>query len=197
MEYVCVDTSGDLDPKGSHYFIVCFLAFKDRKKLEKSIENCRKKFGPDEPELKFGKSDERVRKNLLTAISRESIKIGYYVVDKRTYFEKSQVLFPQLPPLRLSPMFALPLHEIVEKSAPFSITYDVGDFQKEIIPMVKQLGKEIYGKRLILLNCKNSRADKCLQAADFVAGAIFQAYEKEMPTYFNLISKKIAWHVII
>jgi hypothetical protein len=139
MEYIYVDTAGDLDPKGTQYFIVGFLALKDKKILEKIVENCRQKFAPDELELKFGKSEERLRKALL----------------------------------------------------------DAGDFQKEFIPAIEQLGKEIYRKRLLSMCCKNSKADKCLQAVDFVVGAVLQAYEKENTIYFDLIGKKIVWHVIV
>ncbi|MEW6070894.1 MAG: hypothetical protein AB1485_09775, partial [Candidatus Thermoplasmatota archaeon] len=71
------------------------------------------------------------------------------------------------------------------------------DFQKEFLPAIEQLGKEIYYKRLVSVSCANSKSDKCLQAADFAAGGIFQAYENENSSYFNLIAKKIVWHVII
>jgi len=37
----------------------------------------------------------------------------------------------------------------------------------------------------------NSNVCPCLQATDFIVGAIFQKYEKKNPKYFNVIKDKV------
>ena len=61
------------------------------------------------------------------------------------------------------------------------------EFDKKIIEELERLGLEYK----ITIDHLPSWSDPCIQAVDFIAGAIFQYYERDNPNYFNIIRNNI------
>lgn len=191
--YVYLDESGDLgfDQKSSNHIVIALLITDSPFKIERCIKRIRqrklKKKLKELPEIKFNKSSDHIREKTLICIAREPIEIAYIVLDKK----------------RVSPdrqNHKQKIYNFITASLLRSLPY--GDTANLKLIVDKRISNKVirkdfdeYVKRKaafkVNISHENSTSNKCLQASDFIAGAIFRKYESCDGRFYDLIKDRI------
>jgi hypothetical protein len=208
---VFVDESGDLgfSEKATKYFIVAYVEYETpvrlRTELRRLLKRLHKKerYSANRNELKFSRMDDYCRKKVLQKIAECDASLGIVVM------EKARVK----PDLRKDPTILYNwsvVHNIMLSLIPqitagnkIQLTFD------KSLPMWKINKFNLYAtdKAKYLLNEQGnnflpdcisldhivSEREFCLQAADAVAGAYFQKYQKQNDEYVKIIEHKVGF----
>lgn len=191
--HIYLDESGDLgfNPNSSKHIVIALLITKTPLHVERCIKKIRqrklKKKLKELPEIKFNKSSDLIREKILTCIAKEPIEIAYIVLDKN-----------RVNPAR---------HNHKQKIYNFIVGYLMGSLpygntthsklivDKRISNKVIRADFDEYIKQNIAFKVdithENSMYNQCLQATDFIAGAIFRKCESGDSRYFDLIKHRI------
>ena len=197
---IYMDESGNLgrSEKSSKYFLIALLATRNHKAIDNCIKRIRqrklKKKFKDVPELKFNNSDEIIRKAVLKCISNREADIYYILLDKRKIFrESAKAEF-------YTYLTGFLIHRILEEIEDIELIVDKSlgkEKRDEFNAYVRdKILDKLKSKIKITVEHKDSKEDKCIQAADFVSGAIFSKYEFDSDIYYNIIQNKIRQEVV-
>lgn len=188
-----MDEAGDTGLKGSKYFIVVTLLTNKPKEVSNALKriksNLKSKETKKKYELKFYESSDRVRTIVLQSLKRKDIEISYFMLKKRRVIEDSNKLYivwsDNLIKNSLLDKSPLSVEIILDKRLPkkYEETFE-NQLRNSVINLFNhKVSTEIY--------IRDSKQDNCLQAADFVSGAIFYNYEHNNSSFYNIIKHNI------
>ena len=178
--YIYLDESGDLgfSSNSSNHIIIALLITKEPNKIERCIKRIRlrnlKKKLKELPEIKFNKSDDNIRKKVLKCIIKEPIEINYIVLKKnksnpnpfKSYTSQNHTheIYNNITGQLLNSIQ-------LEKSGKIKLTVDKRTPNKLIRADFDQHIQQEVNFKIDIVH-ENSEFNKCIQATDFIAGAI-------------------------
>ncbi|ADC66474.1 conserved hypothetical protein [Ferroglobus placidus DSM 10642] len=202
MIYVFIDESGDLGFKetSSRYYVIASVETKDESKIRDVFKKIRKKLGKkkrDIPEFKFSKTNRKIKLLILSKLSELDLSFSAVVLRKESVYphlrNKQQILHNYITGFIVE---VLPLHcrskiqVVVDKF--LSKESDVENFNRYLEYKIGKVCNNLgIIEPSITISHESSQRRPGLQAADFVAGAIFNRYERNVDDYYNLIKPKI------
>lgn len=199
--YIYLDESGDLgfNEQSSKHHVVAVLATHDpttivnaMNRYKKKIRKLSSKRNRKPWEFKFNKASNDVKIDILNIISSKDIKIGYICVDKTHahpnswkngndfYAHVCSVLLNEFLIEISDPKISL----VVDKQFNKRGRKDFNKYLRRTITDVSD------GRKVLNITHVNSRQNPCLQAVDFVCGAVFRRYNKHDPEYFEIVKNK-------
>ena len=201
--HIYLDESGDLgfSSKASKYFVIAALMTKDSLRIEKCITKVRKERLPNKykkiPELKYHNSDNIVRRRILQCIAKTDTEIAYAILRKRQVYEnlrnKPNILYNFLCGSLIGNIFRnYHINSRVNVIVDRSLTNINREAFDEYVSYRALMSKtEIFNLDLLEINHVDSTQNRCIQAVDFVAGAIARNYEREDPLFYQIIDGRI------
>jgi len=191
--YIYLDESGDLgfNKKSSNHIVIALLITKNPFKVERCIKRIRqrklKKKLKELPEIKFNKSNDHIREKTLQCITKEPIEIAYIVLDKDRVSPSRQNHKQKIYNFIASYlMCCLPY----ENTTKLKLIVDKRISNKVVRTDFDRYVREKTGFKVDISH-ENSEYNKCLQATDFIAGAIFRKYESGDCRFYDLIKDRI------
>jgi len=186
-----LDESGDIGFGLSQFFVVTAICTDNPNPLYNCIKHTRQKIKKGykkHDELKFSASDKNVRNKILKCIGNNDINITYFILRSDDPISKDQsgeyiknFSFIALITKTVSNLIASnQVNIIIDKYLPKKSIKDFNSALCDFNPDVK-----------FTLQHSDSRSNKGVQIADFVAGAIHVNYRDRNPSFYRLISPKI------
>ena len=196
---IFLDESGDLGftQKSSKYFVIGLLIAKNEKEVENCVKRTRtaklKKKFKEVPELKFNQSNDAVRKYLLKCVSSKDIEIHGIVLKKHQVYDylkdHRNKIYNYLTGFLMDKIITSPeerqLIVILDKFLSKESREDYNQYIKG------KLSEFIKKNIKIEVEHKDAMSERCLQVVDFIAGAIFNKYERNENRYYAIIEPKI------
>jgi hypothetical protein len=199
---VYLDESGDLGFSlgSSKHFIVVALVTQETSRLARIVRRCHRKFGSSckgNPELKFNRSSEPLRRFFLEGISKTDSWIIWNGIRKsqvdasmrsdkdaiwrhvasRTVSEVSKRIHASSMRIIID---RRSIRKVARKALDDLLLEEVMSHHAGFFPPV------------VWLSHVDSTASEGLQVADHVAGAVFQSVERDNHAYLKMIEEKIA-----
>jgi len=204
MLHIFIDESGDLGftTKSSKYYIIASVETKDLVELNRIPKKVRKtlrKKRKDISEFKFTRSDDVVRRRFLERLVRANVSFSAIVLKKEMVYDYLRDRKEKI-------------HNYLTGFLAESLTHDYSD-EKEIRIVVDKfiMSEERrdefdrylrwrlsnYSSRFLNVEIihEDSQQHPGLQAADFVAGSIFQYYERGNDRFYRIIEPKIRFEL--
>lgn len=203
MIHIYIDESGDLgfSSKSSKYFIIAALITEDTLKVSKCITKIRKerlrKKNKKIPELKFHNSDYVIRRRLLQSFAKTDIKIAFVVLRKNQVYDelksKQNILYNFLCGSLIDKIFQkYKINSKIKITVDRSLTrINRESFNNYLGYRASLNSTKGFNPNFLKINHINSTQDKCLQAVDFIAGAVARKYNHNDVSFCELIDKKI------
>ncbi len=202
MLYVFVDESGDLGftKKSTSYYIIASVETRSTVIPSRIIKKVRRTLGKQKkniPEFKFTKSDDTVRRRLLERAVKEDLLFSAVVLKKKMVYDYLRDKKDKLHNY-LAGFIAESLSNDYDDEKEFEIIVD-----KFIMREEKRREFDWYLESRLLRNYRDSAEPKVkivhgdsrqysgLQVADFVAGAIFQYYERGKREFYEIVEPKL------
>lgn len=194
LTYGFLDESPNLTDKASFFSVVIVLTTDQNeknyqsifKRIRKSELKGKKK---DIPELKFAHSTDRVRTKTLQAISKRSVKVSAFIIDKtnRRVPDTPEnygivVGFAVSEALKKYPIIVLTVDKKYTKPK------DQEEVEKTTLKVVSKVSKRGV---LQFKEHADSKSNSLLQMADFIAGAISYKYNFKDDTFSKIIENLI------
>ena len=180
------------------YFVLAALVLREDLPIKRCIKDIRrkkiKKRYKQTSELKFNDSDDTIRRRILECIGRTNNDIGYAILDNSKIQHEVE---PQI------------IYNEICRQLTYKIANNYGvSGQVEVI-----IDKSLYGAQRTAFNAHmadrsgiivpatlgevkvthvDSKACPCIQAVDFIAGAINRKYRDNDDLYYQKIQHKIA-----
>jgi hypothetical protein len=209
--HVFVDESGDLgfSEAATKYFVVAYIECEAPVRLRTELRRLlkrlhqKKRYSMSRNELKFSRMDDYCRKSVLTKIVECNASLGAVVLEKARVKAKLRKDPPVLYNWCVVHNIMLSLLLQITAGHKIEITFDkslpmwrINEFNSYVANKASYLLYET-GNSLpsncISLNHIASEKEFCLQAADAVAGAYFQKYEKHYEEYVKIIEHKVGF----
>ena len=191
--YIYLDESGDLgfNKKSSNHIVIALLITKNPFKVERCIKRIRlrklKKKLKELPEIKFNKSNDIIREKTLLCIAKEPIELAYIVLDKDRVSPSRQNSKQKIYNFITGYLMrSLPY----ENTTKLKLIVDKRISNKVVRADFDRYVREKTGFKVDISH-ENSEYNKCLQATDFIAGAIFRKYESGDCRFYDLIKDRI------
>ena len=196
--YIFLDESGDLgfSKKSQQYFVIAILITKDKKPIENCIKRVRQRKLPKKykriPELKFRNSNRIIRKSVLKCLSKRDVEISYILLNKRRVYrrlqDKKNIVYNYITSFLLQKVLS-------EESDKIEFVVDrlyTKKNREEFNSYINYKIRRVLRRTIkISIEHKNSEEERCLQAVDFVAGAIYRKYVFDDESYYSIIRDKI------
>lgn len=209
---VFIDESGDLGftREATKFFVVSFLYIRNTPPFRDEVRwlylKLRKRHRYFIDELHFSESNDTVRRKVLQLICKtDECNFGIIVVDKdRIHYNSSfyqdphgifryvivnNVMNTMIPKLEYRENLSIILDRRIP-SAQRVLFKDYAELKGYYISK-KEGKKDIFYRYRLTVSHRNSKKDPCLQAADFLAGAEFQRFERQDYRYHNIIDSKM------
>ena len=199
--YIYLDESGDLgfNEQSSKHFVIAVLSIHNPKIIENAFKRYRKKLRKTPSkrnrkigEFKFNNAPNNVKIDILNIISNTNVELGY------VYVEKAHV-YPELQEKRIE-LYAYMCRVLMDKflieSSDLTINLIVDrQFAKKYRENFdRYLGWKITelldGLKVLNIAHNDSHQEPCLQAVDFVCGAIYRCYNQNDSKYFEILKNK-------
>lgn len=194
LTYGFLDESPNLTDKASFFSVVIVLTTDQNeknyqsifKRIRKSELKGKKK---DIPELKFAHSTDRVRTKTLKAISKRSVKVSAFIIDK------TNRRVPDTPE-NYGIVVGFAVSEALKKYPIIVLTVDKKYTKPKDQEEVEKTTLKVVGKvsKKGVLQFKehaDSKSNSLLQMADFIAGAISYKYNFKDDTFSKIIENLI------
>ncbi|RLI88191.1 MAG: hypothetical protein DRO98_03490 [Archaeoglobales archaeon] len=202
MLYVFIDESGNLGftKKSTKYYVIASVETRNLTELNGVVKKVRKtlrKKKKNIPEFKFTRSDDVIRRRFLSRLIEIDVSFSVIVLQKQTVYNYLKDKKEKL-------------HNYLAGFLAESLSYDYSDerefkiiVDKFIMSKEKRSEFDWYLERRLLNSYEGvdfprigilhegSQQHPGLQAADFVAGSVFQYYERGKTQYYNIIKPKI------
>ncbi|KAF5416628.1 MAG: hypothetical protein C5S48_02375 [Candidatus Methanogaster sp.] len=197
--HIYLDESGDLgfSERSSKYLVIAVIVTTKPYEIERCVKNTRnrklKKAMRTIPEIKFYRTNIEIRMYLLKCLSKTDAEIAYIVLEKAQVYDNLRHHKDRLYNYVIG--FLLRRYFFRLKDEQITLIVDkhhqnrqiIENFNKYIPYKTDSANKNID----LQIAHADSQRDKCLQATDFVAGAIFQKYEHGDDTYYHQIEEMI------
>lgn len=201
---IYIDESGDLgfSKQASEYFIIAALIVYDplaiRRCFARIRKNKLKKKYKELPELKFNNSGEEIRKRILSCIAKADVDIAYCVLRKEQVYlhlrNNHQIIYNYLSGSLISQIIQ---RYPMDKSVDITVDKSLNGIQREAFD--QYLVYKTFEKNQthdiasipIQIEHVDSRREPCIQAADFIAGAVHYYYRNNDDTFSMLIENKV------
>lgn len=191
--YIYLDESGDLgfNPTSSKHIVIALLITKTPLQIGRCIKKIRqrklKKKIKELPEIKFNKCEDHIRELTLNCIVKEPVEIAYIVLDKNSVdparHNHKQEIYNFITGYLMG---CLPF----ENDTHSKLIVDKRIAKKVLRADFDQYVKEKAAFKVDITH-ENSMYNQCLQATDFIAGAIFQKYEFSDNRFYDIIKNRI------
>jgi len=190
--YAFLDESGTVGGStGTHFLVVAVVTAAQPRDIEKPIRRALKKYGPNlqSGEIKAANFEESAILRLLREIAKENIAIVATVIDQQAILR---------PPKDKEDIYRLAVARTVRRLAQrfprMEICLDKRYTQAGLrYHLEKSIRVEIEDlqHQMVLIRQENSSSRKELQAADAIAWAFFQKYERGNGRFYDAISSRI------
>lgn len=190
-----IDESGDLgfSQRSSDYFILAAIVARDTLSIQRCVKNVRRGHLPKKykktSELKFNKSDNNIKNRVLKGMSNTPNDIAYAVLRKYQVYDR----------LRNKPqtIYNYICGNLIDK---IIREYDLkGSLDIFVDKSLNGIQRENFDKYLecrtnirVNVDHVNSREYQCIQAADFVAGAIYRKYNYDDNRYYQKFESRVS-----
>ncbi len=196
--YAFADESGTVGVNnGTRFFVVAILGVEQPRVLELPVRRALRKYGRrlSSGELKASRLDESAVTRLLQEIARQDVLIAATIVDQSTIaspLEDAEDIY----------RFAMSrtIRHLVSRFPMSDISVDRRYTNEKLrFELEKYVREEIQNipQNVVLLRHENSYSRTELQAADVVAWAFFQKYERNNENFWKVIAPKIAVEEVI
>jgi len=198
MHFAFIDESGTVGAEtGTHFLIVAVICGDQARDIEIPVQRAQKKFGTSlaSGEMKANSSREAVTLRLLKELAKEDIQIVAIAVD-----QKAIVSAPNDKEDIYRIAVSRAVYHLVERWPRIQILLDQRYTNNQLrFELEKQIREEIVDlpQKVVLLRQLNSQAQRGLQAADFIAWAFFQKYEKSDCRFVDVLTSKIVQEEVI
>ena len=192
MRYGFLDESGDVayTAEAGNILVVAVVVTNHPEALRKAVTKTRKALGKRArhlPELKAADSDPRlVRKLLAHAVGMGFDAVGV-VLDKR------QIPEPEDPEELYREACAVAARQVLQQWGSVSVILDRRYTKRQLREKLEQAleaGVEDLGLTMVLRH-EDSTRERALQVADAVAWALFQKYERQDATFWEIIRANV------
>lgn len=194
-EYIFMDESGDLGPKGSKCFTIVALSTHDVEALSRIMKKVRrrklKKKLKELSEIKAYNSNDAIRKFVLMELGVVPCSISAIVIPKTQLrdgdFEEKERLYNRLCGL-LFEHISLGADRVditIDRKSGNQLLMD--DFNQYVISKIRAKSSAITVK----IRHLESHASRALQAVDFVAWAFNRKYSYDEAQYYDLIRHRV------
>ncbi|MGD0004498.1 MAG: DUF3800 domain-containing protein [Anaerolineaceae bacterium] len=198
MHYAFIDESGTVGAKtGTHFLIVGGVCGNQARDIEIPVQRAQKKFGTSlaSGEMKANNSREAVILRLLGELVKEDIQIAAVVVDQKAVIK---------PPSDGEEIYrkavSRAVYHLVERWPRIQICLDQRYTNDQLrFELEKRIREEIVDlpQKVVLIRQLNSQAQRGLQAADFIAWAFFQKYERGDGRFVDVLAARIVQEELI
>ncbi len=196
--YAFVDESGTAAPfSGSRYLVIALLAVAAPRAIELHVRRMQKRYGASlrSGEMKANASREPVIADLLRALAEEAAEIIAVIVDKSVITRP-----PADPEVIYRTAVGLAVIQAVKRWPRLDVYLDKrytterlrNQLEREIREAIVGLPQEV-----VMIRQEDSLTYKALQAADYVAWAIFQKYEHREQRFYDMIAKQVIVEEIV
>ncbi len=198
MHYAFVDESGTVSPfSGSHFLVVVLVSTTRPRPIELHVRRAHRKYGTDlsTGEMKAGTSREAVVERLLGAIANEAISIIAVTVEKQAIAR-----FPVDPEDIYRKAASLVVRQAVQRWPRIRICLDKRYTTKRLRTQLEEQIREGIAdlhQEVVIIQQEDSIACKELQAADYVAWAFFQKYERRDNRFYEIVAERVVAEEII
>lgn len=202
---IYIDESGDLGftDRSSPYFVIAALVVHDsltiRRCFAKVRRNKLRKKYRELPEFKFNNSGPEIRKRILACIASAEVDIAYCVLRKEQVYphlrSNHQIVYNYLTGSLIS--------HIIQRFC------DGRDVEITVDKSLNGIQREAFDQYLvyktfernqtidladitITIEHADSKNEPCIQAADFIAGALHYYYRTDDNVFFRIIEGKTA-----
>jgi hypothetical protein len=200
---VYIDESGDIgfSERSSPFFVIIALIVHEPHQVERCFSKIRKnrlkKKYRELPELKFNNSDKVIKRRVLECLAQSNIEFWCSVLRKKQVYDylqdKPQIVYNYLAGSLIAKIYEYywPFSEmnvIVDKSLN-GIQKDLFD-QYVANKTMEQNSPLFYPDVPPTILHKDSRREPCIQAADFIAGAVHRKYRQADESCYFIIQNK-------
>ncbi len=205
---IYIDESGDLGfrPTSSEYFVMAALIPRDTLPIHRCFKKIRqqkmKKKMKDVPEFKYNNTPPEMKRRMFQCIASCDVDIAYSLLRKRQVRshlqDKHQIVYNYLAASLVSKITAYygttgPVNVVIDKSL-YGLQKDHFD-DYLTFKMLDFPENGIGDKSLISIRHVDSRTEPCIQAVDFIAGAIHHKYRSDDTTHYDLIQEKMIFEM--
>jgi len=196
MKYLFLDESGDMGfgDKSSRYFVITILicGIKEEQELKRVIKRVRqkilKKKLKNSTEIKWNNSNESIKQKVINELSKINFEVFTIILDKSKVYDylkkEKHKLYNYLSKLIITECSINGKCELtIDRSKNKRSLRD--DFDRYIRFNLRDRVSNLSIKH------EDSKLNGCLQALDFVSGAIFNKYEFKNSYYHDVIRNKI------
>ena len=198
LHYAFIDESGTVGTEtGTHFLIIAVICGNQMRDIEIPVRRAQKKFGTSlaSGEMKANNSREAVILRLLGELVKEDIQIVAVIVDQKVVVsppEDGEEIYRKA--------VSRTVYHLVERWPYIQIClgqrYTNNQLRFELEKRIRE-GIADLPQKVVLIRQLNSQTQRGLQAADFIAWAFFQKYERGDNRFFDKIASKIIQEEII
>ena len=201
---IFIDESGDLGftEKSSEFFVVAALIVHDHLPIHRCFKKIRqnklKKKFKDIPEFKFHNSAKEIKSRVLRCIAKSDVDIAYCVFRKNQAYphlrDKHTIVYDYLIGSLVSRIIQ---KNLVSGDVEIVVDKSLNGIQRELFDqyLVYKTFERNHDSRfeppVITINHVDSCTDPCIQAVDFIAGALHYYYRTNDDTYHQIIGERI------
>ena len=208
---VYVDESGDLgfSDNSTRFFVVAYIISDSipsirtkMKRILKKLHN-KRKYHFSRNELKFSRMNDFCRKKVLEELCKNDLETGVVIVEKKHVIDKLRKDLTILYNWLLVHHIMSALVPRINSEEQINIVFDkslpkrrIEEFNRYLIEKASYLsykdGNDLRLDRIYSQHI-DSEIEPCLQAADAVAGAYFQKYERGNNHYAEALRDRISY----
>lgn len=181
---VAIDECGDLGKNGSRYFVMAAMMSNRSRNLLKTS----KLITNTEYEEKYKNTPEDKIIKILESVSESGVVITYIAVDK---YDFNSVYYGAYGNELYTAVFTDLLKSLSNTSPAYEINILLDRTSSISEKEMKDVCDSLTDIRVKKCTKYNSSSNKCIQIADYVAGAIWHMYERNERTPFLLIERSI------
>ena len=198
MHYAFMDESGTAGTEtGTHFLVIAVICGNQARDIEIPVQRAQKKFGTSlaSGEMKANTSREAVILRLLGELVKEDIQIVAVVVD-----QKAVVRSPRDGEEIYRQAVSRTVYHLVERWPRIQICLDQRYTNDKLrFELERRIREEIVDlpQKVVLIRQLNSQSQRGLQAADFIAWAFFQKYERSDNRFVDVLASRIVQEELI
>lgn len=192
LHYAFIDESGTVGAStGSHFLVVAVLSAKRPRDIELPVRRALKKYGRSlsTGEFKAAKTEKAAILRMLQAIADQDVNIVAVIVDQNAIVhppKDSEVIY------RWAVTHAI--YHLVKRFPRIEIHLDRRYTKEKLRHALERCireGIEDLRQKLVLIYQESSQGRKEIQAADSIAWAFFQKYERGDSHFYDIIVPKV------
>jgi len=191
LRYAFIDESGSVgSEKGTNFFIIAIVSINQPRVLELPVRRALKKYGRlSSGELKASRIKETATLRMLNEISEQDVSIIAVIVDQQAIVQPpddAEEIYRQA--------ITRAIYRLVEKFPTVHISLDRRYTKVKLRDELEKhirVGIQNLQHTMVLIRQESSHIRKELQAADAVAWAFFQKYERNDSRFYNVIASKV------